>query len=119
MNKPNEPNRLQFRIDLVLTVLFLATIFFFGIMTVATDLTGLHNAFGSRNRLKDYLPDPENYSQWDFLTARIRSLDDYLAENVYLADELGYANSSFQYALGKRMINTGAQQMLTLSSGHL
>ena len=119
MKTPEKPNRLQYRIDLVLTALFLAAIFFFGIMTVATDLTGLHNAFGSRNRLKGYLADPENYSQWDFLAARIRSLDDYLAENVYMADELGYANSSFQYALGKRMINTGAQQMLTLNSGHL
>ena len=87
MKTPNKSNRLQTRIDLALTALFLATIFFFGIMTVATDLDGLHNAFGSRRRLKGYLADPENYSQWDFLTARIRSLDDYLAENVYMADE--------------------------------
>lgn len=119
MKTPEKLNRLQFRIDLVLSVLFLAAIFFMGIMTVVTDFDGLHDAFGARSRLSAYLPDPENYTQWDFLAARIYSLDDYLAENVYLSDELGYANSSFQYALGKRMINTGAQQMLTLNTGHL
>lgn len=119
MNTPKKPNRLQYRIDIILTALFLAVIFAMGILTVATDFSGLHNAFGGRRRVKSYLADPENYSQWDFLAARIRSLDDYLAENVYKADELGYFNSSLQYALGKRMVNTGGQQMLTLNSGHL
>ena len=54
---------------------------------------------------------------------RIAAADEVLRELPFSigvrADELGYANSSFQYALGKRMINTGAQQMLTLNSGHL
>lgn len=119
MNTPEKPNRLQTRIDIALTALFLAVIFAFGALTVATDARGLYKAVSGRKRLAGYLPDAEDYGPWDLLTARIRSLDDYLAENVFMADELGYLNSSFQYALGKRMINTGAQQMLTLNSGHL
>lgn len=119
MKKPDTPNRLQFRIDIALTALFLAVIFFMGIMTLATDFGNMRNTAFARKRLKGYLEDPEDYSQWDFLAARIRSLDDYLAEHVYLSTELGQLNSSIQYALGKRMVNTGGQQMLTLNSGHL
>ena len=119
MKTSDKPNRLQFRIDIVLTALFLAAIFFMGIMTLATEFNDMRNTAFARKRLKGYLEDPEDYSQWDFLAARIRSLDDYLAQNVYLSTELGQLNSSFQYALGKRMINTGGQQMLTLNSGHL
>ena len=32
---------------------------------------------------------------------------------------MGYINSGFQYALGKRVINTGSQNMITLTTGHL
>lgn len=119
MNTPEKSNRLQYRIDLVLTALFLAVIFFFGIMTVATDSTGVYNAARSLNRLLGYMDDPEDYSSWDLLAARVRSVDDYIASNIYGSEELGYLNSSFQYAVGKRLINTGATQMLTLNSGHL
>lgn len=119
MNKPEKSNRLQYRIDVALTALFLVAIFFIGVMTVVSNPRGLYRAVFARNQLQSYLPDPVDYSAWDMFAARIRSVDDYLAENVYKATELGYLNSSFQYALGKRMINTGAQQMVTLNSGHL
>lgn len=114
-----KPSKLQLRIDLVLTVLFLATIFFMGAMTLITDFDHMHSTTMARKRLAGYLPDPENYSQWDFLAARIRSVDDYYAENIYMAETLGHINSTVQYAMGKRLINTGASQMLTLNSGHL
>ena len=119
MNANEKSNKLQFRIDLVLTALFLVMIFFFGIMTVVSDWEGLLHAARGYGRLANYLEDPEDYSAWDYFCARISSLDDYVAQNVYLAEELGYANSSFQYAIGKRMVSTGGQQMIRLNSGHL
>ena len=38
---------------------------------------------------------------------------------MWLKDEMGYANSAFQYALGKKVINTGSQNMIRLTTGHL
>ena len=117
--KPDKKNRLQLRIDIVLTVLFLAVIFFMGAMTLLTDFHGIYVAATDQKKLAAYVDDIDTCSPWDYFAARIRSVDNYLAANIYGATELGYANSSFQYALGKRMINTGSSQMLTLNSGHL
>lgn len=120
MNNTEKPNRLQYRIDIVLTALFLAAIFFMGIMTIATDWQGIYDAARFRTRISAYLDDPNasNWS-WDYTAGRIRSVDDYLASNVYMSEELGYLNSTFQYALGKRMVTTGGSQMVRLNSGHL
>ena len=117
--KPDKKNRLQLRIDIILTVIFLAVIFFMGAMTLLTDFHGIYVAATDQNKLSAYVDDIDTCSAWDYFAARIRSVDNYLAGNIYGATELGYVNSSFQYALGKRMINTGASQMLTLNSGHL
>ena len=119
MNAPEKPGKLQLRIDIVLTVLFLAVIFFMGAMTLLTDFHGIYVAATDQNKLAAYVDDIDDCSAWDYFAARIRSVDNYLAGNVYGATKLGYVNSSFQYALGKRMINTGSSQMLTLNSGHL
>lgn len=120
MKKPEEkPNRLQYRIDIVLTALFLAVIFVIGSMTLITDWDGILLAARGRKRVSGYLKDPENYTAYDYFCARIRSVDDYLAQNVYKSTEMGYANSSFQYALGKKVVSTGGSQMVTLNSGHL
>ena len=119
MNANEKNSKLQLRIDLVLTALFLVMIFFFGIMTVITDWDGLLHAARGFGRLSGYLEDPTDYTPWDYFCARISSLDDYVAQNVYLSKELGEANSTFQYAIGKRMISTGGQQMIRLNSDHL
>lgn len=119
MNTPEKTSKLQFRIDLALTAIFLAVIFFFGIMTVATDWQGILHAARGKNRVAGYLEDPDDYSAWDYFCARISSVDDYLAQNVYLSSEMGYLNSSFQYGLGKRVVTTGGSQMIRLNSGHL
>ena len=119
MNAPEKPGKLQLRIDIILTVLFLAVIFFMGAMTLLTDFHGIYVAATDQNKLAAYVGDIDDCSAWDYFAARIRSVDNYLAGNVYGATKLGYVNSSFQYALGKRMINTGSSQMLTLNSGHL
>ena len=42
--KPDKKNRLQLRIDIALTVLFLAVIFFMGAMTLLTDFHGVYVA---------------------------------------------------------------------------
>jgi len=115
----NKPGKLQFGIDIVLTVIFIGMIFFFGVMTVATDYEGIYKKATRMVDLEPYLEDTQDYSQWDLMEARIKSLDGYLAGNLYKATELGYFNSSFQYAIGKELVNTGASQMLTLESGHL
>lgn len=111
--------KLQYRIDIVLTALFLVTIFFFGIMTPIMDFDGIYGAASKMTSLKSYLSDTENYSAWEMFCARIRSVDTYLNSNIYLSDQMGYLNSGFQYKLGKRMIATGSTKMITLNSGHL
>ena len=97
MNKPEKQNKLQLRIDLLLTIFFLGVIFLMGIMTLVTDFEGIYKAAVSKTRLTGYLGgDWEGSSSWDRLEARVRSVDDYLAGNVYMSEELGYMNSSFQ-----------------------
>ena len=121
MNKPQKDkgNKLQYRIDVVITALFLVTIFFIGIMTPIMKYEGIYNAGSKMAQLKAYLDDPKDYTTWEMLCARVRSVDTYLNSNVYLSEQMGYINSSFQYALGKKMIATGATKMVTLNSGHL
>ena len=55
----------------------------------------------------------------DRLSARIAGFTAEIANDMWLKTPMGYANSAFQYALGKRMINTGSQNMVTLNTGHL
>ena len=119
MTENNKPSKLQFRIDIILSVLFILMIFFFGIMTAITKWSEIDGHARKMKYLEPYLEDTENYSAWDMLAARIKSVDAYLAGNLYGASELGYVNSSMQYAMGKRMITTGSQNMIKLNSGHL
>lgn len=119
MHTNEKPNKLQYHIDIVLTALFLVMIFVFGIMTVVTDWSGILSAARSYNKVSKYLEDPEDYSAWDYFCARISSVDNYIAQNVFLSEQLGYANSTIQYGIGKRIVTTGGQQMITLNSGHL
>lgn len=62
---------------------------------------------------------PENADALDRLSARISGFTAGISDAMWHKTELGYVNSAFQYALGKRMINTGSQNMLTLTTGHL
>lgn len=114
-----ETNKLQQKINLVLSVLFLITIFFFGVMTVAQDPIKFARSIGGKNKIKENLGDVKDPKPWDIMAASIKSADSYIAGNAYLATEMGYMNSSFQYALGKKLVATGDTQMLTLNTGHL
>ena len=110
--------KLQFRIDLVLTVLFLAAIFFFPFATVVWG----HGLFGHTfyfSYVSEYLKDPDDYTTWELIEASKNSLDNFIASNIFGTSELGKVNSMFQYSLGKRLVSTGGTQMIRLNTGHL
>ena len=109
--------RLQKIIDAVLAVFLLAMIFTFGYKTVWENRDSLLHSVRSLSRLKAYMP--EDYNAMDLFSARINSLDTALNNAMWKKDELGYLNSTFQYALGKRMIATGKYNMVTLPTGDL
>ena len=110
--------RLQFRIDLVLTVLFLAMIFFFLIGTVLFE-QGLWGRTFYIKYVGEYLENRYDYTPWEWLEASKLSLDNFISNNLYGTSTLGQINSTFQYALGKRLVSTGGAQMIRLNSGHL
>lgn len=100
-----------------LTVLFLGFIFVaLGAMLV-TEGGEIYKAATKMTELKAYLP--EDYDALDMLNARIQSFDSQIADSMFMKEEMGYANSAFQYALGKKMITTGGRNMVTLNTGHL
>lgn len=101
----------------VLTVAFLGFIFAaFGAMVVQNGQDILKSVQMTSD-MKASLP--KNATRLDRLAARINGFTAGIADAMWLKTEMGYANSAFQYALGKRMINTGSQNMLTLTTGHL
>lgn len=110
-------SRLQKIIDGALAVFLLALILVFGFNTVWPNRIRLLDAARSQTRLLTYMP--ADYTQLEKLAARIRSTEDRLNEVLWKKDELGYFNSSVQYALGKKMINTGSSGMVTLPTGDL
>ena len=101
----------------ILTVVFLGFVFTaFGAM-VAGDFQGLRKSVQLSDEKLALLP--EGAGPLDRLSARISGFTAEIADAMWLKTQLGYANSAFQYALGKRMINTGSQNMVTLNTGHL
>ncbi|MBR6891083.1 MAG: hypothetical protein IKN05_08845, partial [Clostridia bacterium] len=62
---------------------------------------------------------PANPDRLDRLSARINGFTSAAANNMWLKDDMGYVNSAFQYALGKKVINTGSRNMIRLNTGHL
>ena len=113
-----KPKKLQFHIDLVLTVLFLVTIFFFLIGTIVFEHGLLGHAFYIKY-VGEYLEDRYNYTPWQWLEASKLSLDNYISGHLYGTSTLGKINSTFQYALGKRLVSTGGAQMIRLNTGQL
>ena len=111
-------SKLQFRIDLVLTVLFLLTIFYFLYATIVYE-NGLWGHTFYFDYVSQFLEDPTDYSAWDLIEASKNSLDNFISENIHGTKTLGRVNSAFQFALGKKMVNTGGTQMIRLNSGHL
>ena len=94
-----ESKRLNRITAIVLTVAFLGFIFAaFGVMLAKSHKALIHSVLMTPE-LKATLP--ENPDKLDRLAARINGFTAAIAENMWLKDEMGYANSAFQYALGK------------------
>ena len=118
MDKPKTPSKKLTRITAaILTVAFLGFIF----TAFFTMLVKSHHELLESVRMTPQLRAtlPKHADRLDGFAARINSFTSAIAENMWLKDEMGYANSAFQYALGKRVINTGSQNMIRLNDGHL
>ena len=101
----------------ILTIVFLGFVFAaFGAMVIGSGRDILKSVQMTED-MKATLP--AHPSRLDRLSARINGFTAGIADAMWLKTEMGYVNSAFQYALGKRMINTGSQNMLTLTTGHL
>ena len=118
MDNPKSLSKTLSRVAaVVLTVAFLGFIFTaFFVMLFKSHHELLHSVLMTPE-LKATLP--ENPDKLDRLAARIGGFTAAIAENIWLKDEMGCANSAFQYALGKKVINTGSQNMIRLTTGHL
>lgn len=116
--RPQAQNKLQFRIDLALTVFFIALIFFFFICTLLFVEGMKVNTFDMRY-ISTYLEDSDDYTPFELVQASIDSLGNFIATKFYGTEALGKVNSTFQYALGKRLVSTGGTQMIRLNTGHL
>ena len=112
-----DPNKLNRIIAGALSVLFLGFIFLSFGLTMVNEGGNIIDSVRLMSNLKSYLP--EDYNVLDMLNARIQSFTSQISDSMWLKDEMGYLNSGFQYALGKRMITTGGQNMVTLTTGHL
>ena len=114
----NTPSRKVTRVTAgVLTVAFLGFIFFAFFSMVIGNREDLAHSIQMTPELKKTLP--EHPSRLDRLSARINGFTSGISEIMWHKDEMGYINSAFQYALGKKVINTGSQNMVRLNTGHL
>lgn len=114
----NTPSKRVSRITAaVLTIAFLGFIFVAFFSMVVGNPHELARSVQMTSDLKKTLP--KHPSRLDRLSARISGFTSTISEIMWHKDEMGYINSAFQYALGKRVINTGSQNMITLTDGHL
>jgi len=114
----NTPSKKVSRITAaVLTVAFLGFIFVAFFSMVVGNPHELARSVQMTSDLKKTLP--KHPSRLDRLSARISGFTSTISDIMWHKDEMGYINSAFQYALGKRVINTGSQNMITLTDGHL
>ena len=117
MEKKTESKALNRVVAGMLTLAFLGFVFVVLINTVIANGADIPPAIRLTPELKKTLP--ENATRLDRLSARINSFTAEIAGDTWKKTEMGYVNTAFQRALGKRMINTGSQNMLTLNTGHL
>ena len=101
----------------VLTAAFLGFVFIALAATLASNGSDIRHSVQMTPEMQATLP--ENPNALDKLSARINGFTSGIADAMWLKREMGYVNSAWQYALGKRMINTGSQNMITLNTGHL
>ena len=118
MEKTQTPSKKLTRITAaILTVAFLGFVFTVFFVMLVQEHDALVHSVQMTPELKATLP--EHPDKLDRLSARISSFTAAIADKMWLKEDMGYVNSAFQYALGKRVINTGTQNMITLTTGHL
>ena len=110
--------KLQFRIDLVLTAFFIIMIFYFLISTIVFEEGLFGHAFYMKH-VGLFLENRFDYTPWEWMEASIKSLDDFISTKLHNTSTLSQVNSTFQYALGKKLVSTGGSQMIRLNTGHL
>lgn len=101
----------------ILTVAFLGFVCIALVASVATGHEDLRHSMQMTPEMRATLP--EHANRLDRLAARINGFTSGISDIMWQKENLGYVNSAFQYALGKKLINTGSQNMLTLTTGHL
>ena len=109
--------KLQRAVDAVLAFFLLALIFTFGFKTIYPNFRELYDSARLMSKLSAYLP--KDYGPLDLLSARKTSFETTFTACFWKSDELGYLNSSFQYALGKNMINAGSTNMVRIAGNYL
>ena len=120
MPNQNDANRGSKRVTRA--VAGVLTIAFLGLVFTAFGAMMLHDGrdiIGSARKLTALQPYlPEKWNQLDLLQARVSSFTAKISDVMWGKREMGYVNSGFQYALGKRVVNTGASNMIRLNTGH-
>ena len=102
----------------ILTVAFLGFIFVALGAMLANSGADILKAVRSKSNLQAYYTS-EHPGPLERLSAKISAFTAAISDAMWLKTEMCYANSAFQYALGKRVINTGSQNMIRLTTGHL
>lgn len=118
MNDANKTTRVQRIVAIVLTVIFIPALFGFGIYGVVSDFDSVVESLRFY-KARAFLEDKENPDFFSLVHARIQSLQGQLGETIPLKDELGYLNAGAQYAIGKRMVVQGSEQLLSLPDGQI
>ena len=114
----NTPSKKVTRVTAaILAIAFLGFIFTAFFAMVVGNREELVHSIRMTPAMKKALP--EGAGPLDRLAARINGFTSTISEIMWHKEEMGYVNSAFQYGLGKRVINTGSQNMITLADGHL
>ena len=114
----NTPSKKVTRVTAaILTVAFLGFIFYAFFAMVLGNTHELAHSIQMTPDMKKALP--AHPDRLDRLAARINGFTATISEIMWHKDEMGYINSAFQYGLGKKVINTGSQNMIALNDGHL
>ena len=112
-----ESRTLNRAVAAILTAAFLGFVLTAFVVMVTGHFQDLRKSIQLTDEKLALLPDSAN--PLGRLSGRINGFTAEIADDMWLKRELGYVNSAFQYALGKRMINTGSQNMVRLNTGHL
>ena len=105
-------------IAIVLTALFIPMIAAGGVYGAITNGGEIGKSI-RYSRAQSYLANKDDPGFFEMTRARIQSLESEMGAGIPLKDELGYFNASFQYALGKKVVLQGNEQIVSLPHDQL